>query len=118
MNNLSVIILTFNSQKYLEEVLESARFADEIVIIDSGSSDETKNISLKFNAKFIEKEWLGFGKQKKFGVNSAKNEWVFILDSDEIITKELRDEILQTIKNPKFMAYKVPRLNIFFGKAK
>lgn len=117
MNNLSIIILTFNSQKYLNEVLESAKFADEILVIDSGSTDKTEEICSKFNAKFIYQPWLGFGKQKKFGVNLSQNEWVFVLDSDEIITKNLKDEILKTLENPKFMAYKVARLNFFFGNA-
>ncbi|QKF65076.1 glycosyltransferase family 2 protein [Campylobacter corcagiensis] len=117
MNKLSIVILTLNSQKYLKEVLESAKFADEILIIDSGSTDKTKEFCYKFNTKFIYQPWLGFGKQKRFGVNLAQNEWVFVLDSDEIITQKLKDEILKTIKNPKFMAYKVARLNFFFGKA-
>lgn len=117
MNKLSIVILTLNSQKYLKEVLESAKFADEILIIDSGSTDKTKEFCSKFKTKFIYQPWLGFGKQKKFGVNLAQNEWVFVLDSDEIITQKLKDEILKTIENPKFMAYKVARLNFFFGKA-
>ena len=117
MNKLSIVILTFNSEKYLKEVLESSKFADEILVIDSGSSDKTKEICQNYNVKFIYQKWLGFGKQKKFGVNSAKNEWIFVLDSDEVITKELENEIKQTLENPKFMAYKVSRLNFFFGKA-
>lgn len=117
MNKLSIVILTFNSEKYLKEVLESSKFADEILVIDNGSSDKTKEICQNYNVKFIYQKWLGFGKQKKFGVNSAKNEWIFVLDSDEVITKELENEIKQTLENPKFMAYKVSRLNFFFGKA-
>ena len=66
-NALSVIILTFNSQKYLDEVLKSASFADEILILDSGSSDDTRHIVNKYqNAKFISHEWLGFGKMKNY----------------------------------------------------
>lgn len=117
MNKLSIVILTFNSEKYLKEVLESSKFADEVLVIDSGSSDKTKEICQNYNVKFIYQKWLGFGKQKKFGVNSAKNEWIFVLDSDEVITKELENEIKQILENPKFMAYKVSRLNFFFGKA-
>ncbi|EPH08984.1 hypothetical protein HMPREF9309_00965 [Campylobacter ureolyticus ACS-301-V-Sch3b] len=117
MNKLSIVILTFNSEKYLKEVLESSKFADEVLVIDSGSSDKTKEICQNYNVKFIYQKWLGFGKQKKFGVNSAKNEWIFVLDSDEVITKELENEIKQTLENPKFVAYKVSRLNFFFGKA-
>ncbi|WP_033915719.1 glycosyltransferase family 2 protein [Campylobacter sputorum] len=117
MSKISIVILTFNSEKYLKEVLQSAKFADEILVIDSGSTDKTEEICSKFQAKFIYEPWRGFGKQKRFGVNLAQNEWVFILDSDEIIINELKDEISQILINPKFMAYKVARLNFFFGKA-
>ncbi|MGP1359871.1 glycosyltransferase family 2 protein [Campylobacter sp.] len=115
---LSVIILTCNSEKYLKEVLESAKFADEVIVVDSGSKDSTRQICDGFsNVKFHEQDWLGFGAQKQKGVDLAKNEWVFVLDSDEVITSELRNEILDTLKKPKFIAYNVARLNFFFGKA-
>ena len=115
---LSVVILTFNSEKYLKEVLESAKFADEIIVVDSGSKDSTRQICDGFsNVKFYEQAWLGFGAQKQKGVDLAKNEWVFVLDSDEVITDELKNEIISTLKEPKFMAYNVARLNFFFGKA-
>lgn len=115
---LSVVILTFNSEKYLKEVLESTKFADEIIVVDSGSKDSTRQICDGFiNVKFHEQAWLGFGAQKQKGVDLAKNEWVFVLDSDEVITDELKNEIISTLKEPKFMAYNVARLNFFFGKA-
>lgn len=113
---LSVMILTKNSEHYLSEVLQSASFADEIVVLDSGSSDKTEIIAKSFkNVNFISHEWLGFGAMKQLGVDMAKNEWVFVLDSDEIITEALKAEILQTLKKPEFSAYKVARLNYFFG---
>ena len=115
---LSVVILTCNSGKYLKEVLESAKFADEIIVVDSGSKDSTRQICDGFgNVKFHEQAWLGFGAQKQKGVDLAKNEWVFVLDSDEVVTSELKNEIISTLKEPKFMAYNVARLNFFFGKA-
>ncbi len=112
---LSIVILTFNSQRYLTKVLNSTLFADEVVLIDSGSSDATLQIAQKFNnVKIIHQEWLGFGKQKQAGVEACSNNWVFILDSDEIITDELKDEILNLDFACK--AYFIPRLNYFFGK--
>lgn len=117
MNKLSVVILSFNSEKYLKDVLSSVEFADEVILVDSGSTDNTLKIAKEYkNTKIINQNWLGFAKQKQFGVNLAKNEWVFVLDSDEIFTKELENEILDELKNPKFKAYKVARLNKFFGK--
>ncbi|EAH8787471.1 glycosyltransferase family 2 protein [Campylobacter jejuni] len=116
--NISIVIITFNSQRYLQEVLQSINFADEIIIIDSGSTDDSLKIAKTFkNVKIFHQNWLGFGKQKQFGVEKANNDWIFVLDSDEIFTEELKKEVLQIIKNPSFKAYKVARLNFFFGKA-
>jgi len=114
---LSVVILTKNSAKYLREVLESTEFADETLVIDCGSSDETEKICTEFeNVKFHFQKWLGFGAQKQFGVGLARNEWVFVLDSDEVILPDLKNEIIKTLENPEFKAYKVARLNYFFGR--
>lgn len=116
--NLSIVILTFNSQKYLSKVLNSCTFADEVLVIDSGSTDNTIEIAKTFNnVTIINQKWLGFGKQKQAGVDACKHNWVFVLDSDEIITTELKNEIIFTLKNPTCKAYFIPRLNYFFGKA-
>ena len=116
MNRLSIVIITYNSEKYLKEVLESASFADEVLILDSGSSDKTKEIAKNFNARVEYQKWLGFGKQKQKAVDLAKNRWIFVLDSDEVITKELQNEIKEVLKAPIYDAYEVPRLNYFFKK--
>jgi len=115
-NNLSIVLITFNSQKYLNQVLTSCKFADEIVVVDSHSTDKTIEIAKKHNAKIYTIDWMGFGKQKQKALDLAKNDWVFVLDSDEVITKKLQEEILQILKNPSHHAYYVPRLNYFFGK--
>ncbi len=117
MNKLSITIITKNSEKTIKKAINSAKFADEIVVIDSGSTDSTVNICKEFGCKVIKKEWMGFGKQKQYAVDNCKNEWVFVLDSDEVITKELQNEIANTLKKPKYNGYKVARLNYFFGKA-
>lgn len=115
--NLSIMILTFNSQKYLAKVLNSCTFADEVLIVDSGSTDNTLEIAKTFtNVKIINQKWLGFGKQKQVGLDACKYTWVFVLDSDEIITTELKNEITPILKTPTYKAYFVPRLNHFFGK--
>ncbi len=113
----SAIILTKNSGKYIEKTLKSVEFTDEVIVYDSGSSDNTIKIAKKFkNTKiFIDKNWEGFGKQKQKAVEKAGNKWVFVLDSDEILTEKLKNEILETLKSPKYNAYKAARLNNFFG---
>jgi glycosyltransferase involved in cell wall biosynthesis len=115
---LSIVILTKNSEKYLKKVLESISFADEVIIYDNGSMDKTVEIAKNFkNVKiFIDEKWEGFGRQKQKAVDKAKNKWVFVLDSDEIFTDKLKKEIIKVLENPEFDAYKVPRLNNFFGK--
>ena len=95
---LSVVILTLNSEKYLDEVLKSCEFADEVVVVDSGSQDATEQICSRFkNVKFHKQKWLGFSAQKQLGVDLARNRWVFVLDSDEVILEPLREEILQVL---------------------
>ncbi len=114
---LSIVILTYNSEKHLQEVLHSASFADEVLILDSGSTDRTLQIAQKAGSRIEHQAWLGFGRQKQRAVDLASNNWVYVLDSDEVIPSNLRDEILKTLENPLFSAYTVPRLNYFFGKA-
>lgn len=112
---LSIVVLTFNSQKYLSKVLNSCNFVDEVVIVDSGSQDGTLELANMFsNTKILHQKWLGFGKQKQAGVDACTNDWVFVLDSDEIITDALKEELLSLSFTCK--AYFVPRLNYFFGK--
>ncbi len=113
---LSVVILTKNNQDTIEYAIKSSLFANEVLIIDSGSTDKTLEIAKKYGVKIIYQEWLGYSKQKQFGVNLAKNDWVFVLDSDEEITKELQAEIVDVLKKTKFQGYYIKRRNIYFGK--
>jgi glycosyltransferase involved in cell wall biosynthesis len=117
MSKLSIAMITKDAQKTIETSIKSALFADEVVVIDSGSSDNTIDICKSLGCKVIQKEWMGFGRQKQYAIKECKNEWIFVLDIDEMITKELRDEILSAIDSKtSFNGYKVARLNYFFGK--
>jgi|GEM_PF-111693 len=115
---LSVVILTSNSQKYLRQVLESVKFADEVVIYDQKSRDKTLEIASQYSNTtiYIDPDWQGFGVRKQKAVEKARNRWVFVLDSDEIVTSPLREEILSLLPTPPKASYFVPRLNYFFGK--
>ena len=115
-NKLSIVIITKNEEKFIFDALKSAVFADEVVILDSGSEDQTCNIAKEIGARVEQQAWLGFGAQKNKAVELADNDWVFVLDADERITPELRDEIISTLKNPQFNGYRIARLNNFFGK--
>jgi len=109
-NKLSIVIITKNEEKFITDAVNSSIFADEVLVLDSESTDKTCNIAKEIGARVEQQAWLGFGAQKNKAVELASNDWVFVLDADERITPELRDEIISTLKNPKF------RLNNFFGK--
>ena len=115
-NKLSVVIITKNEENFITDAIKSASFADEVIILDSGSIDKTCEIAKELGAKVYQNEWLGFGPQKNRAVELAKNDWVFVLDSDERITEELKNEIVTILKEPQFNGYFIARLNNFFGK--
>ena len=97
---LTVVVLTYNEQKNIEECLNSASFADEILVIDGGSKDETQAIAKKLGAKVLFHELNNdYSAQRNFGIENAKNEWIFMLDADERITDKLAKEIAKCIEN-------------------
>lgn len=115
-NLISVVIITKNEERFIKEAIESAHFATEVIVLDCGSTDDTCNIAKNLGARVEYQDWLGFSAQKNKAVELANNDWVFVLDADERITKELRIEILEIIKNPAFDGFLISRLNYFFGK--
>ena len=115
-NQLSVVIISKNEEKFIADAVKSALFADEVLVLDSGSIDSTCAVAQQVGAKVLHQDWLGFGAQKNKAVNLAKNNWVFVLDSDERITAKLQSEILSTLQEPTADGYHTARLNNFFGK--
>ena len=115
-NSLSVVIITKNEENFIEDAIKSAKFAQEIIVLDCFSVDKTCQISKKLGATVYQHKWLGYGAQKNKAVDLASNDWVFVLDADERITYELKNELIETLINPCFDAYRVARLNNFFGK--
>ncbi len=115
---ISGLIITYNEEKNISEILDCFDFCDEIVIVDSFSNDETKKIALK-NPKviFIENAFEDFTKQRNIALDHAKNDWVLFLDGDERITPELKQEILTELdKKDKKDAYYFYRQFFFSGK--
>ena len=115
-NLLTVVIISKNEEKFIGDAIKSAEFADEVLLLDSGSTDGTRKIAKKLGVRVENQAWLGFGPQKNSAVDLATNDWVFVLDSDERIPPKLCSEIITTLKNPSFDGYFVGRLNNFFGK--
>jgi len=113
---LSAVLITRNAAPVLDSCLESLAFADEIVVIDSASSDATAEIAERRGARVVQKEWLGFGRQKQFAVDQARHDWVLCLDADERLSPELAAEIQKALAAPVSPVYRMPRRNRFLGK--
>ncbi len=114
--NISVVLITLNASAYLEKCLSSCRGFDEILVVDSGSVDNTIEIAQNFGAKVIHQPWLGFGPQKQFAVRQAKHDWVFCLDADEWISEKLLIEINQLNLQSRERVFSMPRCNKFMGR--
>ncbi|HEX4036608.1 MAG TPA: glycosyltransferase family 2 protein [Acidobacteriaceae bacterium] len=114
---LSVAVITRNEEANLARTLESVRWADEIVIVDCGSTDRTQEIARSFGAKFLVEAWKGFGAQKNAAIAKCTSEWVLALDADEEVSARLGAEIRQLLRGqPARDAYLLPRRNYFLGR--
>lgn len=116
---LSVVIIAKNAALQIGACLESVAFAEEVLVVDSGSEDETRAIAAMMGCRVIEKEWLGFGQQKQFAVMQAKHDWVLCLDIDERVTPPLEASISAAMAESaasKHKAFRMPRRNRFLGK--
>jgi glycosyltransferase involved in cell wall biosynthesis len=115
---LSLCVITRDAAAQLAGCLASVPFAGEIVIVDSGSGDDTVQIAAGFGARVIEREWPGFGAQKNFAVAAAANDWVLCLDADERVSPELADSIRALFSGgpPQAPACAMARRNRFLGR--
>jgi glycosyltransferase involved in cell wall biosynthesis len=111
---LSVIVITKNEARHIQACLESVAFADEIIVLDSESTDETSELA-KNSGAIVHRssDWPGFGPQKNRVLALATQPWVLSIDADERVTPALREEIIATLSSPDFNAYRVARLSEF-----
>jgi glycosyltransferase involved in cell wall biosynthesis len=114
--SISVVLITLNAAAQLAACLESVAFADEIVIVDSGSQDGTVALAERHGARVVFQSWLGFGRQKQYAVAQAAHDWVLCLDADERVTPELRASIEAVLVRPATGAYRLARCNRFLGR--
>ncbi|HEV3010829.1 MAG TPA: glycosyltransferase family 2 protein [Burkholderiales bacterium] len=113
---LSAVLITRNAAAVLEPCLDSLAFADEVVIVDSSSSDGTVEIATRKGARVVQKEWLGFGRQKQFAVEQASHDWVLCLDADERVSPPLARSIEQALAAPVSPVYRMARRSRFLGR--
>ncbi len=114
---LSIAMIAMNEEANLPRTLQSVQWADEIVIVDSGSRDRTIEIAQSFGAKTNHHAFGGHGEQKNVALGLCTSDWTLLLDADEVLTPELQSEIQQLLsEEPKFGAYWIPRLNLYFGR--
>ncbi|MYK99031.1 MAG: glycosyltransferase family 2 protein, partial [Gemmatimonadetes bacterium] len=113
--SLSVIIIARNEAPRIEACLQSARFADEIVLVDSGSTDDTVAIARQYADRVVESEWLGYGPTKQLALEHATGDWVLWLDADERVPQDLRDEITAVMDKGDRAGYRIARKTLFLG---
>ena len=118
--SLSVVIIAKNEEKMIEDAIKSVSYADEIIILDTGSNDKTKLIAKSFNSKVfnIGSGKIEFAKWRSEGISKAKHDWIFYLDADERVTPELKKEMIAITgsKPKKYSAYAIPRRNFYLNK--
>jgi len=113
---ISVYIIAFNEVEKIRDCINSILWADEIIVVDSNSTDGTSEVAMSLGAKVFHIPFNGYGDLRNKAISHCNGDWIFSLDSDERCTIEVRDEILKLIDNAPLDIYKVPRKNFFMGR--
>jgi glycosyltransferase involved in cell wall biosynthesis len=114
---ISATIITLNEQKNIVRAIESLRCCDEIVVVDCGSNDRTREAAEKLGVRVLESQWRGFAGQKNYAASEASYDWILSIDADEAVSEALEAEIWQIKKSgPQFDGYTMPRLARYLGR--
>lgn len=116
MNKLSAIIIAKNSEAFIADCIDSVSFCNEVIVVDNGSTDNTREIAKRMHAKVLKNDGDNFATQRNVGLAFASGEWVFYIDTDERVSEELRKSILSTISSESHQVYYVQRKNFYLGK--
>lgn len=115
---ISAVIITFNEEKNIEDAIRSVSWADEVIVVDSESTDRTRELAESLGASVRINRWPGFSVQKQFAVDHAANDWIFSLDADERVSETLQAEIgAIRAKDATDDGYRIPRLSYYMGRA-
>lgn len=113
---LSVIVITKNEAEHISRCLASVNWADEIIVLDSGSDDNTVDLCRTYTDKVFVTDWPGFGLQKQRALDKAQGDWILSIDADEVVTPELRAEIENAFQQEQYNGYEIPRLSSYCGR--
>jgi glycosyltransferase involved in cell wall biosynthesis len=114
---ITATIVTLNEERNIARAIESLRCADEVVVVDSGSGDRTREIAMRLGARVIEERWHGYAAQKNLAAGCAENDWILSIDADESLTPALADEILRLKQEgARFDGYSFPRKAQYLGR--
>ena len=113
---ISVIVIAKNAQELIQDCLDSLSWANEIILVDNGSTDKTNEIASKYGARIVKVGKGDFSYWRNIGKKNAQGNWLFYVDTDERVTPQLQKEILKIITSLEYNAYAVPRKNIVFGR--
>ena len=119
MEKITVIVPVYNEERNLEACLKRLTWADELLIVDSGSQDRTLDIARRFSTRILEHEYVNSATQKNWTIPQARHDWVLIVDADERVTDALRVEIQNILSRkggPDYDGYRIRRITYFWGK--
>ncbi len=116
---IAAVMITKDEERNIAACLECLKWADETIVVDACSTDRTVEIARSFTSQVFVRTWSGYGPQKNFGMDQAKAEWILIVDADERVTDELREEIRQVTRSEPsadLVGFEIPRRNYFYGR--
>ncbi len=116
LTNVSLIVITYNEEPNIERCLESAHGVGEMIVVDSFSTDGTIAIAKRMGAAVFQRPYVSAADQKNWAMRQAERDWILILDADEFLSTELRNEIASRLENPAHDGYWLRRRNVFLGK--
>lgn len=113
---ITVLIPTYNEENLVAQAITCSSFADEVLVIDSFSTDRTVEIAESLGCTVIKRKFDNFSNQKNFAISKAKHDWILVLDADEYLTFELREELISAVKDPQHSSYRMPFKNYFINR--
>lgn len=115
---ISIVVISLNEADRIDHLLSHAAFADEVIVVDSGSTDETVSLCESAGARVIHRPWTGYADQKQFAMQQAKGQWILNLDADEYVPDALAEEIYRALEKtpPSVAAFSMPRLSYYLGR--